>query len=109
MNGHEPKKIKQEKDLDTINSNTLKVSDQRTPASRKANMISGLISRNIDHKSPEVMKRSYTAFTRPHLQYAVQLRSLSYVQHQNLLGRVQRRTTKLIPVLRNLACDKRSK
>ncbi len=58
MRDQEFDNIKQEKDLGVIISRHLKIS------SKKANMMLGLILRNFDHKSPEVMKRLYTAFVR---------------------------------------------
>ena len=85
MHGHEVSEVKQEKDLGVIISNTLKMSDQCTAASKKANMMLGLISRNFDYKSPEVMKRLYTAFVRPHLEYAVQFWSPNYIKDQQQL------------------------
>ena len=45
-------KVKQEKDLGIIINCNLKVSDQCIAASKKANMMLGLISRNHDHKAP---------------------------------------------------------
>ena len=59
--------VKQEKDIGVIISNNLKVSDQCIVASKKANMMLGVISRNFDHKLPEVMKTLNIAFVRPHL------------------------------------------
>ena len=46
---------------------------------------------------------------RPHLEYAVQFWSPNYIKDQNLLERVQRRTTKQIPTLRNLSYEERLK
>ncbi len=48
------------------------MSDQCTAANKKANMMLGFISRNIVHKPKDVTERLYTAFVRPHLEYAVQ-------------------------------------
>ncbi len=54
--GHELSEVQQEKDLGVIISNTLRMSDQSTAASNKANMMSGLISRNFGYKSPELIE-----------------------------------------------------
>ena len=51
-------KVKQEKHLGVIINCNLKVSDQYITSTKKANMILGLISRNFDHKAPEVMKKT---------------------------------------------------
>ena len=60
-------KVKQEKDFRVIINCNLKVSDHFIAASKKAIMMLGLISRNFDHKAPEVMKKLDTAFVRPNL------------------------------------------
>ena len=109
MRDQELDKVKQVKDLGVIINCNLKVSDQCIDASKTANMMLGLISRYFDHKAPEVMKKLYTAFVRPHLEYAIQFWSPNCIKDQNLLERVQRRATKLIPTLRNLSYEERLK
>ena len=102
-------KVKQEKDLGVIINCNLKVIDQCIAASKKANMMIGLILRNFDHKASEVMKKLYTAFVRPHLEYAIQFWSPNYIKDQNMLERVRRRATKLISALCNLSYEERLK
>ena len=109
MRNHELISIDQEKDLGVIINQNLKMTDQCTAASKKANRMLGLISRNFGLKSPEVTRKLYTAFVRPHLEYAVQFWSPNYIKDQNLLERVQRRATKKIPALRNLSYEDRLK
>ena len=53
------------------------------------------------------MKRLYTAFVRPHLEYEVQFWSPNYITEQNSLERIQRIATKHIPALRNLTYEER--
>ena len=53
------------------------------------------------------MKRLYTAFVRPHLEYEVQFWSPNYIKDQNSLERIQRIATKHIPALRNLTYEER--
>ena len=56
------------------------------------------------------MKILYTAFVRPHFEYAIQFwSSPNYNKDQNLSERAQRRATKLIPTLRNLSYEERLK
>ena len=109
MRDQELNNVKQEKDLGVIINCNLKVSDQCIAASKKANMMLGLISRNFYHKAPEVMKKFYTAFVRPHLEYAIQFWSPNYIKNQNFLERVQRRVTKRISTLHNLSYEERLK
>ena len=44
-----------------------------------------------------------------HLEYAIQSWTQKYIKEQNLLERVQRRATKLIPTLRNVSCEEQLK
>lgn len=80
MQGHELSEVKHEKGLDIKISNTLKMSDQRTTVSNKANMLPGLVSRNFDHKSLELFKKLCSAFVRPHLEYAAQVWLPNYIK-----------------------------
>ena len=58
MRDQELDKVKEEKDFRVIINCNLKVSDQCIAASKKTNMMFGLISSNIDYKAPEVMKKT---------------------------------------------------
>ena len=107
MRNQELSNVKQEKDLGVIISNNFKMSDQCTAASKKPNKMLGFIIRNIGHKSPDMMKRLYTAFVRPHLEYAVHFWSPNYTIDQNSLKRVQRRAMKHILALRNVTYGER--
>ena len=84
-------------------SNNLKVSDQCTVACKKVNMMLGLISSNFDQLSPEVMKRPYSSFMRPHLEYKIQFWSPNYIK--DFLEEVQTQVSKHIPTLRNLSYE----
>lgn len=65
----------------------------------------GFISRNC--KTPEVMLSLYNSMVRPHLEYAVQVWSPNYRKDIDLLERIQRRATKMIPPLRALSYEGR--
>lgn len=54
--------IKQEKELGVIISNNLKMSVQCTAANKITNNMLGFITRNIYHKSPDIMKMLYARY-----------------------------------------------
>ena len=69
----------------------------------------GFISRNVSHKSKEVIKTLFNAYIRPHLEYCVQAWSPHYQQDINMLEKVQRRATKLVSGFKRLDYDSRLK
>lgn len=66
MNDRELVNIYSEKSLGTIIGNNLKMNDQCTTANKKANLTLKLISRDFNHKSPEVVKTLCMEFVTPH-------------------------------------------
>ena len=57
-------------DLGVIISNDLKWKFQIQKAANKANVTFGILKRTFSHWTPETVKILYTAFVRPHLEYA---------------------------------------
>ena len=96
-------KTVKEKDLGvTINAN-MKVSEQCRIAASKDNQILGMIRRNITYKEKELI------IVRPHLEYCIQAWRPYLRKDIDMLEKVQRRATKLIPGLRDLRYEKRLK
>lgn len=60
---------------------------------------------SFNRNTPEAMLYLCDSMTRPHLEYAVQLRPPNYRTDIELLERVQRRATKIIPPLRETNSD----
>ena len=75
--------------------------------SKKGNRILGLIRRNIVHKSKDIISRLYKSLVRPHLEYCIQVWSPYLKKDIELLEKVQRRATKMIPELRHLSYEQR--
>ena len=74
-------------------------------AKNKANAVLGIINRRVSYKSSEVISKLYRSYVRPHLEYCIQFWTPINVKDADMLERVQRRATKMIPSLRNLSYE----
>ena len=92
----------------TMNAN-MKVSEQCRIAASKGNQVLGMIRRNITYKDTILIVPLYKAIVRPHLEYCVQAWSPYLRKDIDMLERIQRRATKLIPGLRDLRYEERLK
>ena len=101
-------KTVKEKDLGvTINAN-MKVSEQCRIAASKDNQILGMIRRNKTYKEKGLII-CIKAIVRPHLEYCIQAWRPYLRKDIDMLEKVQRRATKLIPGLRDLSYEERLK
>ena len=98
-----------EKDLGVIVNQDLKTHKQCFEASKKANKMVGIIYRNVSYKSKDVVSRLYNSFVRPHLEYCVQAWKPYHRGDMDMLEKVQRRATKIIPSIKNLSYENRLK
>ena len=71
--------------------------------------ILGLIRRNIVYKEKELLIPLYKTIVRPHLEYCIQAWRPYRKKDIDMLERVQRRATKMIPKLRNISYEIRLK
>ena len=99
----------QEKDLGAILNTKLGASEQTKEARTKALRMLGAINRNVSYRSEEVIRKLYCAYVRPHLEYCIQAWSPSYEKDCWLLERVQKRATKMVNGISNLAYEERLK
>jgi len=67
----------------------------------------GVINRSIVYKTAEIMLNLYKSLVRPHLEYCTVAWSPHYVKDKELLERVQRRFTRMIPELKALSYPER--
>ena len=98
-----------EKDLGVTISADMKVSEQCGIAASKGNQILGLIRRNITYKGKKLIIPLYKAIVRPHLEYCIQAWRPYRKKDIDTLERIQRRSTKMIPELRDLSYEERLK
>ena len=87
----------------------MKVSEQCRIATSKGNQVLGMIRRNITYKENSLMVPLYKTIIRPHLEYCIQAWSPYLRKDIDMLEKIQRRATKLIPGLRDLRYEERLK
>ena len=98
-----------EKDLGVTMNANMKVSEQCRIAASKGNQILGMIRRNITYKEKSLIIPLYKAIVRPHLEYCIQAWNPHLRKDVDMLEKIQRRATKLIPGLRDLTYEERLK
>ena len=109
MGGTVLSKTVKEKDLGvTINAN-MKVSEQCRIAASKGNQVFGMLRRNITYKEKFLIIPLYKAIVRPHLEYCIQAWNPYLRKDIDILEKIQKRATKLIPGLRDLRYEERLK
>ena len=100
-----------EKDLGVTMNANMNVSEQCRIAASKGNQVIGMIRRNITYKDKSLILPLYKAIglVRPHLEYCIQAWSPYLRKDIDMLEKIQRRATKLIPGLRDLRYEERLK
>jgi ribonuclease P/MRP protein subunit RPP40 len=101
------KVVREERDLGVVLRDDLKVSGNCQQAYAKASRMLGLMARTVRYRSLEVMVRLYKSLVRPHLEYCASAWSPHYVKDGELLERVQRRFSRMVPGLRGLEYEER--
>ncbi len=107
MPGVKLKSVQCVKDLGITIASNLKFSQQCIDAANKATRMLGFIKINLLFKNKDVILPLYTSLVKPHLEYALQFRSPRHAKDIAKLESVQRRTTKMIPSLRNKIDEER--
>ena len=82
--------------LGVLVDNRSTMSQQHALAAKKTSGILGCIKRSVGSRWREVLLPLYTALVRPHLQCCVQCWAPHFKKDEELLERVQRRTTRMV-------------
>ena len=90
----------QEKNLGVTFSTNMKVSEQCGIAASKGNQILGLIRRTITYKEKQLIVPLYKAIVIPHFEYCIQTWRSYRKKDIDMIERIQRSATKMIPELR---------
>ena len=109
MGGTILSKTVKEKDLGVTMNANMKVSEQCSIAASKGNQVLGMIRRNITYEEKSLIIPLYKAIVRPHLEYCIQAWNPHLRKDVDMLEKIQRRATKLIPELRDLPYEERLK
>ena len=105
MGGTIQSKTAKEKDLGVTMNANMKVSEQCIISASNGNQVLGMIRRNITYKEKWLIVPLYNAIVRPHLEYW----NPHLGKDIDMLEKIQRRATKLIPGLRDLRYEERLK
>ena len=98
-----------EKDLGVLIDNQLKFNKQIETAVSKANSKLGMIRRSFEHLDGDMLIQLYKSVVRPHLEYCNSVWSPLYKKDVQLLERVKRRATKLVPGMKDMGYADRLK
>ena len=109
MGGTILSKTVKEEDLGVTMNSNMKVSEQCRIAASKGNQVLGMIRRNITYKEKSFIVPLYKAIVRPHLEYCILAWNPHLRKDIDMLEKIQRRATKLIPGLSDLRYEERLK
>jgi hypothetical protein len=97
----------EERDLGVIVTADLKPGKQCASAAARARSVLGLINRHFKNLSVAQFLLLYKTYVRPHLEYCVQAWSPWLKKDIDVLERVQRQATKMVPSLKKLSYEER--
>ena len=109
MEGNILNVVTEERDLGILVQSNLKWDQQCSKSVKMANRILGMIKRNFEYLDSDMVLQLYKSLVRPHLEYCVQAWRPHLQKDIDLLEKVQRRATKLVPNLRYKTYEERLK
>ncbi|CAH8586867.1 unnamed protein product [Schistosoma mattheei] len=100
-------KVKNYKDLGVILGSDLKTISHCEAAAAKGYRVLRSILKSFQYLDDEMFKLLYPIHVRPHLEYGIQAARLCFKYEADMLGRVQRRGTKMVKGLSDLSYEDR--
>ena len=107
LDGNQLEHVFEEKDLGILIDSELTFEEHIAKQVKKANSILGMINRSFERLNPTIFLVLYTAFVRPHLEYAQSVWSPKLRKYVNLIEGVQRRATRLVPICKDMSYEER--
>ena len=101
MNDHVMENVKEIKDLGVITDQKLKFHNH-TSAAIKKNSVLGLIKRSFAALDKTILPKLYMSMVRPHLEYGNVIWGPHFKGDMEVIEKVQKRATRMIPDLRHL-------
>ena len=98
---------KEQKDLGIWTTSTMNFTMHCQKTASKANQALGMIKQNFKYMSKDSLMTLYKTFVRPHLEYCTPNWNPGYCKDIDILERVQRRATKLIPSISTFSYETR--
>jgi len=105
LGGRELKELTIERDLGILVQDDLTLHQQCCKAANKGNNVLGMINRTFTLKIKSIVLPVYKSLVRSHLDYAIPAWCTHYRKDVALLEQVQRRATKMITGLQNMAYE----
>ena len=100
---------KSETDLGILISDNLSWSDHVAKCAKKANRVLGMVKHTFSYMDKDMFISLYKTLIRPQMEYCPQVWSPYLQKDINILEKVQRRATKLVPGLQDLPYEQRLK
>ena len=101
--------VQQERDLGVVITSDLKSSSQCIKSAATTRRVIGMVRRNFRHLDVPDFRLIYKTYIRPHLEFCVQACSPHFSKDIDVLERVQKAATNLVPKLRKYSYPERQK
>ena len=104
---HNLAQVTEEKDLGVVVDDKLNFYSHIEEKVKKANQMLGIIKSTFKYIDCDIFSLLYKTLVRPHVEYASSVWSPHTKKHQEIIEKLQRRATKLVPELKHLSYEER--